>query len=93
MPSTLVAIDQSIVERLDSIANSLHLSGETALRQAITNFIEDKGMFRMWHKVFADIEAGNVHSNVEVSAYFSAKRNALKATFKSEVNCLVGSLP
>ena len=41
MPSTLVAIDQSIVERLDSIANSLHLSRETALRQAITNFIED----------------------------------------------------
>ncbi len=62
MPSTLVAIDQSIVERLDSIANSLHLSGETALRQAITNFIEDKEYVQDVAQGLADIEAGNVHS-------------------------------
>ena len=82
MPSTLVAIDQSIVERLDSIANSLHLSRETALRQAITNFIEDTEYVQDVAQGLADIEAGNVHSNVEVSAYVSAKRNALKATFQ-----------
>ena len=52
------------------------------MRQAITNFIEDTEYVQDVTQGLADIEAGNVHSNVEVSAYFSAKRNALKATFQ-----------
>lgn len=80
MPSTLVAVDQSIVDRLDSIANDMQLSREMALRQAIIKFIEEMEFKQDVEEGIADIEAGNVHTNDEVSAYFSAKRKALKAS-------------
>lgn len=80
MPSTLVALDQVLVKRLDSIAKDMQISRETLLHQAIIKFIENTEYVQDVAQGIADIEAGNVHSNAEMSAYFSAKRNALKAT-------------
>lgn len=82
MSSTFVALDQSIVERLDSVANAMRLTREMALHQAITKFIEDTEFIQDVEAGIADIEAGNVHSNEDVSAYFLAKRDALKATLQ-----------
>lgn len=80
MPSTMVELDQSTIERLDFVANAMQLSREMTLHRAITKFIEDWELVKEVDLGLADIEAGRVHSNDEVSAYFAAKRNALNAT-------------
>ncbi len=60
MPSSMVALDQSSVDR----------------HEAIANFIDDIEFRRDVEAGLADVANGNVKPDCEVEAYFAAKRNS-----------------
>ena len=78
MSSNMIALDNTMLAKLDKIALSLQLSREMAIHKAITNFIEDIEFRKDVEAGLADVASGNVKPDVEVESFFAAKRIALK---------------
>lgn len=76
---TQISLDAGTLARLDAAAESLSLSREDALREAVEGYVDGLTLRAEVAAGRADVERGDVYPAEEVEAYFANKREQLRA--------------